>query len=77
MNMKKRILLTYAMYGTGHKAIAQYIEKYFKSQDEELEILAIDLLKYAKPVMGLLTQKTTDFLLLKFGICFEQICVFP
>ena len=64
--MKKRILLTYAMYGTGHKAIAQYIEKYFKSQDEELEILAIDLLKYAKPVMGLLTQKTTDFLLLKF-----------
>jgi hypothetical protein len=54
------------MYGTGHRAIAQYIEKYFKLQDEELEILAIDLLKYSKPVMGLLTQKTTDFLLLKF-----------
>ena len=38
--MKKRILLTYAMYGNGHRAVAQYIESYFKAQDPELEILA-------------------------------------
>lgn len=64
--MKKRILLTYAMYGNGHRAIAEYIESYFKSQDPELEILAIDLLKYSTPVLGRISQKVTDFFLLKF-----------
>lgn len=64
--MKKRILITYAMYGNGHRAVAEYIEKYFKKQDPELEILAIDLLKYATPVLGSLSQKITDFFLLKF-----------
>lgn len=64
--MKKRILLTYAMYGNGHRAIAEYIEKYFKEKDDELEILAIDLLKYSIPIFGKFSQKTTDFLLLKF-----------
>lgn len=64
--MKKKILITYAMYGNGHRAVAEYIEKYFKKQDPELEILAIDLLKYSMPVIGPLSQKITDFLLLKF-----------
>lgn len=64
--MKKRILLTYAMYGNGHRAIAQYIESYFKAEDPELEILAIDLLKYSMPILGSLSQKVTDFFLLKF-----------
>ena len=64
--MKKKILITYAMYGSGHKAIAEYIEKYFKKQDPELEILSIDLLKYSMPVLGTLSQKITDFFLLKF-----------
>ena len=64
--MKKRILLTYAMYGNGHRAVAQYIESYFKEKDPELEILAIDLLKYSTPILGSLSQKMTDFLLLKF-----------
>lgn len=64
--MKKRILITYAMYGNGHRAVAEYIEKYFKKQDPELEILAIDLLKYSMPVLGTLSQKITDFFLLKF-----------
>ncbi len=66
--MKKRILLTYAMYGNGHRAIANYIEEYFKSQDPELEILSIDLLKYSTPILGRLTQKTSLFLLLKFPL---------
>lgn len=64
--MKKKILITYAMYGNGHRAVAEYIEKYFKQQDPELEILAIDLLKYSMPVLGSLSQKITDFFLLKF-----------
>ena len=59
--MKKRILLTYAMYGNGHRAIAEYIEKYFKTQDPELETLSIDLLKYSTPILGSLSQKVTDF----------------
>ena len=66
--MKKRILLTYALYGNGHRAIAEYIEKYFKKQDDELEILAIDLLKYSTPILGRLSQKVTDFFLLKFPL---------
>ena len=32
--MKKKILIPYASYGSGHKAIARYIEKYFKEQVE-------------------------------------------
>lgn len=64
--MKKKILLTYAMYGNGHRAIAQYIESYFKEQDPELEILAIDILSYSTPILGSLSQKVTDFFLLKF-----------
>ncbi len=66
--MKKRILLTYAMYGNGHRAIAQYIESYFKSRDPELEIKAIDILSYSTPILGRLSQKVTDFFLLKFPL---------
>lgn len=66
--MKKRILIVYALYGNGHRAVAEYIEKYFKKQDSELEILAIDLLKYSTPIIGSLSQKITDFFLLKFPI---------
>lgn len=64
--MKKRILLTYAMYGNGHRAVAEYIQSYFREQDPELEILAIDLLTYSTPILGRLSQKVTDFFLLKF-----------
>lgn len=71
--MKKRILLTYAMYGNGHRAIAEYIESYFKSQDSELEILAIDLLKYSTPILGRCSQKMTDFFLLKFPLGWSLI----
>lgn len=71
--MKKRILLTYAMYGNGHRAIAEYIESYFKSKDPELEILAIDLLKYSTPVLGRFSQKMTDFFLLRFPLGWSVI----
>lgn len=71
--MKKRILLTYAMYGNGHRAIAEYIQSYFKKQDPELEILAIDILKYSTPIIGRISQKVTDFFLLKFPIGWSLI----
>lgn len=72
--MKKKILITYAMYGNGHRAVAEYIEKYFKQQDPELEILAIDILKYSTPIIGSLSQKITDFFMLKFPLGWSAIC---
>lgn len=66
--MKKRILITYAMYGNGHRAIAEYIEKYIKSKNEDVEILSIDLLKYSVPILGNISQKVTDFFLLRFPL---------
>lgn len=71
--MKKKILITYAMYGNGHRAVAQYIERYFKEQDPELEIMSIDLLKYSTPIIGSLSQKITDFFLLKFPMGWSAI----
>ena len=66
--MKKKILIVYALYGNGHRAVAEYIEKYLKTQNRELEILCIDLLKYSTPILGGLSQKIADFLLLKFPL---------
>lgn len=63
--MKKKILITYAMYGNGHKAIAEYIGGYFKEQDPELEIKLIDLLEYSTPILGSISQKISNFLILK------------
>lgn len=63
--MKKKILIPYCMYGNGHRAIAQYITDYFKQQDPELDIMTIDLLQYSTPVLGKLSQKTCDYLMLK------------
>lgn len=74
--MKKKILITYAMYGNGHRAVAEYIEKYFKQQDPELEILAIDLLKYSTPVIGRLSQKITDFSYLNFLLDGQQSTIY-
>ena len=66
--MKKRILLTYAMYGNGHRAVAQYIESYLKEKNPDLEVLAIDILKYSTPIIGKFSQKIVDFFLLRFPV---------
>ena len=34
--MKKRILIPYATYGSGHKSIAKYIKQYFELLDNNL-----------------------------------------
>lgn len=64
--MKKRILIPYCMYGNGHRAVAEYITKYFNDKDSEFEILTIDLLKYAMPIVGKISQKWLDVMMLKF-----------
>lgn len=62
--MKKRILLVYATYGTGHKTIAKYVETYFKEKNENIEILSIDLLLYSLPILGSFSQKVSNKMIL-------------
>ena len=37
----KKILITYATYGNGHKAIAEYIANYLKDEDYDIRLLNI------------------------------------
>lgn len=43
---RKKILLTYASYGSGHKAAVKYIQNYFESQNNNFEIKIIDISDY-------------------------------
>jgi len=63
--MKKRILVLHATYGNGHKAIANYIENYFKNKDEDIEILNLDILQYSGPFLGKATKVISEFLMMK------------
>lgn len=60
--MKKRILIPYATYGSGHKTIANYIKKYFE-ENGEYECKTIDLINYSVPVLGSISKKTSEFLM--------------
>jgi processive 1,2-diacylglycerol beta-glucosyltransferase len=62
--MKKRILIPYASYGNGHKAIAEYIANYFKKEDPELEIATLDLITYSMKIIGPWSKKANSFLML-------------
>ena len=46
---KKKVLIAYATYGSGHKTVAEYIYEYFKNNNskEELDIRIIDVLDYS------------------------------
>lgn len=54
--MKKKLLVMYATYGTGHKSIAKYIDDYF-TDSGEYEVMEIDILQYATPFLGAFTNK--------------------
>lgn len=45
--MKKKILITYASYGSGHKTVANYIYDYFKEQGNDYDIKVVDVMDYA------------------------------
>ena len=70
--MKKKILIIYASYGNGHKAIGKYIERYFLSQDSTLEIKCLDLMDYAMPLIGKISQKVNLFFMLKTPIIHDM-----
>lgn len=73
--MKKKIFVPYATYGSGHKAIANYIEKYFKSKNEDIEILTLDILQFSTPVFGRLSRTINEYLMLKqpllWDVCYK------
>lgn len=62
--MKKRILIPYATYGSGHKAIAEYIKNYFENKGE-YECMTLDLISYSMPIIGTLSKKSCEFLMTK------------
>lgn len=74
--MKKRIFIPYATYGSGHKAIAAYIEKYFTKRNENIEVLTLDILQFSTPVIGRLSKTINEFLMLKqpvlWDICYKM-----
>lgn len=63
--MKKRILILYASYGSGHKSIANYIAKYIKEEDKNIEVATLDILTYSMKVVGSISQKINSFFMLK------------
>ncbi len=62
---KKKLLVLYATYGTGHKSIAKYIDDYF-TESQEYEVMEIDLLQYATPLLGTFTNKFYNNVMYKF-----------
>lgn len=62
--MKRKILILYATYGSGHKSIADYIKKYFE-ESGNYECETIDLITYSMPIIGNLSKKSSEFIMTK------------
>lgn len=72
--MKKKVLIIYAPYGSGHQSIAEYIASYFLEKNK-YEIKVLDVAKYAK-VMGKISIKAFDYIIkyrknLTFNLVFD------
>lgn len=57
--MKKKILVMYARYGSGHKTIAEYVAKYIEEHNSDVELMTLDMTDYANGV-GKVTVKIMD-----------------
>ena len=58
--MKKKILVMYARYGSGHKTIAEYVAKYIEEHNKDIELMLLDMTEYANGI-GKVTVKIMDF----------------
>ena len=63
--MKKRVLILYASYGSGHKSIANYVAEYIKKEDNKVEVATLDILTYSMKIVGNISQKINSFFMLK------------
>ena len=70
--MKKRILIPYATYGSGHKSTALYIKDYFENTGE-YECLTIDLINYSFPVVGKISKNCSEFLMTKMPVLWSLL----
>lgn len=66
--MKKKILIVYASYGSGHKSVAEYVYEYFKEHSNDLEIKIIDIMEYGNLIAKLNVKM--------FNLCFNFKIVF-
>ena len=51
--MKKKLLITYASYGSGHKTTAEYVYDYFKEHSDDYEIKIVDVMDYGNLIAKL------------------------
>ena len=58
--MKKKILVMYARYGSGHKTIAEYVAKYIEEHNKNIELMLMDMTEYANSI-GKFGIKIMDF----------------
>lgn len=63
--MKKKVLILYANYGSGHKTIAEYIKAYLDN-NKNYECIVLDLLQYSIPIIGTLSKQSCELLMSKF-----------
>ncbi len=73
--MKKKILIMYARYGSGHKSIAEYVAKYIEEHNDSADVMVLDMTDYANGI-GKFTVKIMDFVskyrpARVFDICYE------
>ncbi len=73
--MKKKILVVYANYGSGHKSIAEYVYKYIKENNKDIEIMLLNLSDYGNRI-GRIGSRIFDFVAKNrqaklFNFCYE------
>jgi processive 1,2-diacylglycerol beta-glucosyltransferase len=73
----KKLLITYSSYGSGHKSVAGYIEKYFKEHGADYEIKVVNITDYSN-FLGKFSMKFFDFVIAHraehfFDACYELV----
>lgn len=58
--MKKKVLILYARYGSGHKSIAEYVSKYLLEHNRNYEVMILDMTSFAN-IPGKLGIKVMEF----------------
>ena len=70
---KKKILITHLAFGNGHKAVSNYIKRYFDDHSNKYEIQTIDILDYTNGMFKLSQQKLFNFASLQFPFIWNGI----